>query len=287
MDIHYKSVAAEERANAINYGPEFEHLDSLNILDQVVLDKGKDEMGKHKTVFCAICRDNALQIPVMIKYIEFIGSFFQEYSVIIFENDSTDGTKKLLQEWKKRNDRVNIIFEDFKIKKRPNIKFLADCRNRYIQELHQAKYSYFDMCIFLDMDMGYGIDIRGIMDSFAKIDIWDGVFANGIFTKSGRMYDAFAFRNTEFPFVPGMTPGYWKKNVFEIQKIYPPGSSLVPVDSAFGGVGIYKRSAIHDCLYDAPGQDCEHVDFHRQAREKNYARLFMNPSMVIRYIHYH
>ncbi|MBP9792091.1 MAG: hypothetical protein KBC27_02660 [Rickettsiales bacterium] len=205
--------------------------------------------------------------------------------VNIFENDSHDHTKEFFDKWQKDNHKVTIISEDFHNKKRPSIKFLADIRNRYLDKLLQDKqYRDFDLVIMLDMDMFFGFDVRGILDSLAKIQDWDVVCSNGI-TRGNRMYDAFAFRSDTFPWSPDKED-YWSIIVPSIQKIYNPNTGLVSVHSCFGGMAIYKKNFLQGCRYDSIKEDCEHVYLHQCMREKNKARITMNPTQIVRYSHW-
>lgn len=184
-----------------------ENFSALDVLDPVKLKVGKEEMAKHNVVIAGITRDNIKDFPVMFKHIRYIGSFFKDYRVILFENDSKDGTKLALSLWQELDSRVKIISKDFFNIKRPSHKFMADARNYYLDVLQDAEYNNFDMLIFLDMDMAYGIDIRGIEDSFSKIDRWDAVCSNGVSSNVGIMHDTFSFRNSEFPW----SPETWEK----------------------------------------------------------------------------
>lgn len=179
-----------------------ENFSALDALGSVNLKVGKEEMAKHSVVIAGITRDNIKDFSVMFKHIRYIGSFFKDYRVVLFENDSTDGTKLALGLWQELDSRVKIISKDFFNIKRPSHKFMADARNYYLDALQSEEYNNFDMLILLDMDMAYGIDIRGIEDSFSKIDRWDAVCSNGVFSDMGMMYDAFSFRNNEFPWSP-------------------------------------------------------------------------------------
>ncbi len=135
------------------------------------------------------------------------------------------------------------------------------------------------------MDMRYGIDIRGLYNSFAKFHRWDAVCSNGIFKKTGEMYDAFAYRSKEFPKGPE-DPAYWQSIVGQIQKIHPIEADLVPVTSCFGGMAIYNKTSIADCFYDSIKEDCEHISSHTCAIDKHKMRMYMNPNQMIRYSHY-
>ncbi len=267
-----------------------EKMEALNVIPEENLILGKQEIRKHKAIFAGIARDNGAHLPVMMRHIEALGELFEDYRVVIFENDSHDATKLLLHLWKLVNPKVEILSENFHFKKRPSIKFMAEARNRYLKALQSNEYAPFDLVIPVDMDMAYGIDVRGILDSFSKIDRWDVVCSNGIFTQQGHMWDAFAFRNDEFPdspeeFSKKHGKNYWEE-VHAIQRIYVPQSDLVPVHSAFGGLAIYKRKVFENCFYDSLEEDCEHVALHKEMQEKHQAKIFMNPSQLIRYEHY-
>ena len=309
--------------NSIN----IEHFDKLDNLDKNILEIGKKEISNHKIIIVGITRDNLEDLLVTIKHINHIGSQFKDYRVILFENDSKDGTKIALNLWAKKDPKVKIISEDFNLQKRPSHKFMADIRNKYLNAIKDKEYDDFDMIMAIDMDMSYGIDIRGIQDSFSKINQWDAVCSNGL-TRKNKMFDMFAFRNDEFPFTPlkwqevcsntdesnkwfkkckdgykyaqgivykymGFRGGwqensrlYWMLIVPQGQKIYPIGSSLIPVNSCFGGMAFYKKNILNYCKYNSIDNDCEHVPFHQCIKDKNNARIFMNPSQAIRYSHY-
>jgi hypothetical protein len=203
----------------------------------------------------------------------------------VFENDSIDGTKTILKNWKFKNHKVKVLSKKYSNKKRPNIEFLAKIRNHYLRELKtNSEYKNFDMVMIVDLDMTYGWDMRGLFHSFSKITDWDAVCSNGIFTKNGRMWDMFAFRNKQYP--ENLThPDYWSKIVPRGQKIYLAGTELVPVQSCFGGLAFYKKLFINGCEYKSVDNDCEHIAFH-QCLTENQGRIFMNPSQILRYSHY-
>lgn len=310
---------------------ELESLEKLNLLDKETIEKGKNEAKKHKIIFTGITRDNFDDFFITAKHLEYIGSFFSDYRVIIFENDSVDGTKEALAKWVKKNKKVRVISKDFNLEKKTSHKFMAEIRNEYLKSILTSEYEDFDLLIAIDQDMSHGVDVRGIFDSLAKVDQWDVVCANGIANKKGKMYDAYAFRSQEFPFSPSkwheiclssitdnnsyswkkicdkgdeLSHGvlydllafrydwrkssrlYWLKIVPQIQKIYPIDNNLVEVNSCFGGLAIYKKNILANCFYDSLSNDCEHVGFHRCLKEKNHAKIFLNPNMVIRYSHY-
>lgn len=269
-----------------------EKLDKLDFISNEVLQKGSLEMKKNRAIFTGITRDNGEYLPSLIKMIEHLGNNFADYRVILFENDSSDTTKMILKYWSHINPKIKIISKNFHNVKRPSIKFMAEARNYYVNELNKEEYDAFDLVIPVDMDMKYGIDIRGIQDSFSKAHQWDVVCSNGISNSKGEMHDAFAFRSEEFPYSPKeygekYNKNYWdfRGNISKMQRVYNPEGDLVKVNSCFGGLAIYKKSLFKECDYDSDG-DCEHVFLHKCMKSKYDARIFMNPAQIIRYLHY-
>lgn len=293
-------------------------LDSLN---PELLEAGKKEMAKHKLIITGITRDNIKDFFVMVKNIEYIGKFFKDYRVILFENDSKDGTKEALKIWQQNNPKVKIISQNFNVTKRSSHKFMADARNYYVDDIKNKEYDGFNIIMAIDMDLTRGIDIRGIEDSFSKINQWDAICSNGI--KGSSMYDIFAFRDDNFPWPPetwqeictkrdstnkwtevcnlgeklygkptsSTIEGTWQREnhlywdyiVPQEQKIYSVNMPLVSVDSCFGGMAFYKRTFIEGCFYDSINNDCEHILFHECLRSKNQGKIFMNPAQMLRY----
>lgn len=266
----------------------YDKISFLDDLDLTTLRKGSEEMKKHKVIFTGITRDNARDIPTMLQAFRNIGEKFADFRVVIFENDSSDDTLKLLKEAAVADNRFKVISQNYNLQKRPSIKFLAEIRNKYLEAIFTEEYDDFDIVIMADMDMKYGIDIRGIEHSFAFYDKWDSVCSNGIFTEEGRMWDCFAFRSEEFPCGLNDMPSkeYWESYIYQLAKVYPVNTDLLPVHSCFGGLAIYKKRFIEGCKYDSENEDCEHVAFKKCMREKNGARIFMNPSQMLRYEHY-
>ena len=88
-----------------------------------------------KVVFCGMVRDCAKELNHNITTIEKIGSYFSDYRIVIFENNSKDDTKLVLTRWMSNNKRVNAIVNDFdetkyqQIPKDPSY-YLPNCRRR-------------------------------------------------------------------------------------------------------------------------------------------------------------
>jgi hypothetical protein len=59
------------------------------------------------------------------------------------------------------------------------------------------------------------------------------------------------------------------------------GDPLMPVESCFGGLGVYRMACMQACQYG--GSDCEHVVFHQRLRQAGYRRLYLNPNQIVLY----
>jgi hypothetical protein len=77
--------------------------------------------------------------------------------------------------------------------------------------------------------------------------------------------------------------GKWQVKIVE-------NTEPIPVESAFGGMGIYRLKKTVGCKYvgrrTIPGTNmgehcCEHVPFHADMIKKHGARLFIYPSLVV------
>ena len=63
----------------------------------------------------------------------------------------------------------------------------------------------------------------------------------------------------------------------------PESADWIPVDSAFGGLGLYRRAILAGARYSGAGENgepvCEHVPLHKQLRARG-ARIFINPRLI-------
>lgn len=239
-------------------------------------------------IFCGITRDNADEIPAVLRSIDETGRLFGSYSAVIYENDSSDQTLDTLTDWKEGTSaKVKIISEIHNLDKRPSLQFLAYCRNQYLQEINKDEYDSYTHVIMVDFDMNLGWPVAGVINSFHQKN-WHVIAANGIYTRAGNMWDAFPFRTDEIdePYSYekyGPIENYWPiLHTPAHHRVYPPGTPMVPVHSAFGGLCIYEKNILKGLSYDLESEDCEHVSLHKAIRDKG-GKIYMNPAMVIVY----
>jgi hypothetical protein len=216
-----------------------------------------------KVVICGICRDVEKAIPFTIKNIETLGSFFSDYRVFIYENNSSDKTPNLLKEWTKKNEKVAVTSEvvDDEIlsltcfNKTIQNEFyrperIARARNIVLQQAMNQEFDDFKYVIWLDLDFEHELPFQAIIDTFYAPKEWDAVFANGV-NDQGVFYDSYALRDKLLPIGAELIGDQWWKLRGDIRLVFKPKDPWYPVYSAFGGMGIYKRDAIKGCTYKA------------------------------------
>jgi len=216
----------------------------------------------HENVLiCGICRDVETRLPYTIKIMEQIGELFDDYKIIVYENNSKDDTRNLLKNWKHSNAKVFSISEDVLksdlekviVNKNTNGSFfrpeeIARARN-IVQDIAMSKrFSKYKYIIWMDMDFKIPPKFEGIIETFQSTQEWDAVLAYGI-DPPGYFWDWYAFRDTIYPLGSELLGNDWwymPKQLKLDQK-----DDWYPVYSAFGGCGIYKKSSIKGCRYSA------------------------------------
>ncbi len=246
--------------------------------------RGFEEMSRLRVVIAGLARNVAEILPSTIARIEAMGNLFADYSVVIYENDSSDITPELLNFWQQGNRRVKIVSENCGDPQNKPIRcsqraqrmgmYRARCQNTILETCPDR-----DFVILVDTDLQGGWSLEGVATTFAQTE-WDFVGSNGIiYRRHGLIpnryvqYDAWAYRTSD-NFEPIST-----KIVNEIT--FERGQPLVPVRSCFGGLGIYTMQAYRMGRYE--GEDIEHVGFHRSLCRQGIDRFFLNPSQLVVY----
>ncbi len=245
---------------------------------------GRQRMSQTTAVICGLARDVEQILSQTIARIDRLGQMFEDYRVVIFENDSQDGTKSLLSDWASRNPKVDVTLEQRGDPVNPVARCLkraermARYRNACLETV-RARYANFNHAIVVDMDLEFGWSDDGVANTFGH-EGWDFVGANGaIYRRCGLsmntlvQYDAWAFRLDE-NFTPLTTA---EVNCMSWQR----GQPLVPVTCSFGGLGVYRMPAYLAGSY--AGHDVDHVTHQQLARARGFTNVFLNPSQITLY----
>eukprot|EP01048_Picozoa_sp_COSAG05_P001760 COSAG05_NODE_61_length_23137_cov_22.080693_11_plen_312_part_00 len=161
---------------------------------------GRNDVIPGRVAICGLSRNNRWTLPRMRTLIERLGAQFEQYKVMIVENDSNDGTQEYLRRWARQDPgRVTVLSENYHLQKRPSHQFLADLRNKYVDAVRQGGSSNVDYMLVLDMDL-LDIDVaafrRAVLESPVVVPggSWTMLAANGV-SRNGRYYDVFALRS--------------------------------------------------------------------------------------------
>lgn len=245
------------------------------------IDAGRRRMAGASAVVCGLCRDTAPNLPGMIARVERLAGMFHDCGIVVYENDSVDGTPDLLRQWAASNPAVQTVSERLQQPKidygvsRDRTERMAYYRNR-CRDRVLAEFGHYDFVIVVDFDLRGGWSYDGIAHTFGH-EAWDFVGSNGLHSRSvdapGSFYyhDAFAHRAV------GQRTGSADRLGLQFRR----GEPLVPVWSCFGGLGVYRMDCYKAAGYD--GADCEHVTLHLALRERGFDRLFLNPSQIVLY----
>lgn len=240
--------------------------------------QGYGRMRDASVVICGITRNDAETLPLTIQRIERMAACFRDHHVVVFENDSTDRTPALLGEWARRNPNVTVLSGPCPgVPGFPSDRFerLAVCRNRYVDWMNATpEAGSQDFVVVVDFDLRGGWSLDGIASTFAGSD-WDAVGSNSLGYHNLRRtyYDMAALRPRTV-----LRETWWHRLVGEAWQLRR-GTPMIAVESAFGGLGVYRRDVFRSRRYSgrldgAPA--CEHLSLNADGR----LRAFLNPSQI-------
>ncbi len=276
--------------------------------DFVVLE-GKKLCKDKKIFFCGIIRNGEESLERNILRCRQTAKCFDDFKIFIYENDSTDKTKDILNSYK--NEKLNFVSEtrqdkDYidkvETKEDPfhyhRCCVLADCRNKYVDYILENKINEeYDYICVIDFDIAGGWSYEGFYHSIYLLESQENIAATTAYGvvadpsqsldledvnhKKYWMYDTFAFRpiNLKHRIHKNFTA---KFNMINFNR----GEDAIEVQSNFNGLGIYK-SKYFKHKYKAQQWehgfvDPDHVHFHENIR-KDGGRILLNPSLLVSY----
>jgi len=265
--------------------------------------EGKILMKNSSVSICSIVRDCQINLERNIPRVERLRLLFKDSEVIVFENDSRDNTLKILENWERKTFNVHVFSDTFKDLTIPlqaignenpyfsisRIEKMVVYRNKYMHFLnnHGIKRDY---VIVIDLDIS-NFCIDGLIHSFGTSIDWDCISANGtsISSKFKKQYhDSYAL--IEY----GKLNHVQTEQSIKLNRIrysfLKQGMPLFLVDSAYGGLAIYKWVSIKDIYYSCFINNdfrvqckSEHVGLHKKMKENSHYKIFINPTMIVKY----
>jgi len=265
---------------------------------------GFTQMKNQTVVICALLRDVATKLKEIRTRAERLGRGFKDYRIVIVENDSSDGTRRLLKEWRKSNPRVIILGcgvnserDECKLPKaatkteghgvdRRRIEKMTHLRNIYLDYVKRSLPD-FDYTVVWDMDIVGTVYLDGVANTIGHFshskspaNDADAICAYGIYRWGWvtLYYDTYAHVDKDDRFHIDLKTVHDLKKGLGIQ--YERGTPPIPVVSCFSGFTIYRNASLRDgkVVYDMSPPDnleCEHVRLHR-----HLSNVYLNPSMI-------
>ncbi|MAV56207.1 MAG: hypothetical protein CMI79_01540 [Candidatus Pelagibacter sp.] len=253
-------------------------------------------MQSKKIVLATTTRNPGKRFNASIKKALKIGEKFKSYHIIIVESDSTKRLSKFFKSYKNNKNITVIRLGNLSTKLKYGhlrTERISFSRNQYIDLLkNEKKLEKFDYLIAFDSDgVSSLISYKIIKDALElKID-WSAQFPNQLIY----YYDIYALRSKN-----------WVEENYKIQRdkflskgINPKkailkslsekiihinvNSKLIPVESAFGGLGIYKINRIKKARYVGSIDEksvCEHIIFNKTISDEYPGTLFINPKLI-------
>lgn len=213
---------------------------------------------------------------------------------MVIESDSDDGTVGVLEQLRGEVPGFDFRSEGRLADRHPRrTDRIARCRNAGLEWLEalRAGGTPVSHLLMADLDgVNDGLTREALASCWLR-EGWDACMAN----QAGSYYDLWALRHPEW--CPG---DCWKEADFLTAHGVPrdratmaaaylrmvtlaPDHEWIEVDSAFGGLAVYRADAIaghrYRGLQDDGTEVCEHVPLHLSMRARG-ARLFINPRLV-------
>ena len=257
---------------------------------------------KQKIIFAGTARSVAPFVSGVTRNIEALSGRFAQWAAMVAENDSRDQTKNLLKAWLGRTQslgaaRAVFVEMDGMIRDHPDrTNRIALARNRLLEEIEKdAQLSGFDYLAFWDMDFPNVHPMRPENFITAVEFLERNPNAAGVFPNQLPVYyDVWALREKDWcprdcwddvrDAMPAMgRDAAMEKYVYDRQRIIPPAAPPISVESAFGGIGIYRMRWVLGRRYVGlkpdGGEVCEHVAFN-QSIHRDGGELFILPDFL-------
>jgi len=247
-----------------------------------------------RILVCGLVRDVQHSICHEISRLSQSLKGFSGVHFYLVESDSKDCTLEELE--KLRNSSIKLDFVSLGVLATAipdRVERIRHCRNKYI-EFIRVNSEKFDYVLVADLDgINSRLSRRALETSFTGNVNWDMCAANQI----GGYYDIYALRAKGWcesdyqKEIEDKSEGLNPRQLFQLRTelIYDRmrkisrKSSWIPVDSAFGGLAVYKTEmflrADYTPIEDSASRQCEHVDFNLKLRKMGY-RLFINPALI-------
>lgn len=274
----------------------WQNITSLQVHNSLV-EKGRKLVQTRRICVIMLARNIAGHLDALKRNLTTYLKDFTDYAIVVFENDSTDGTRSLLKDWSNSNPRVYLIecpVNDCKFKhlegydygafSEERLSKMASHRERCLVYA-RANFGHFDYVLVLDSDLGSLPSYDGLLQTIARENEWDAVAVNGRqpfgwLNLQSIAYDSLAFVDVNGSLTKPIPVELLPSNLIEMNDLInrPTPDPLVPVKCAFNGACLYKTDALREAtyLYGSDNRMCEHIRLAASMHHCGKSRYYLN-----------
>ena len=249
-------------------------------------------LKREKIIIVGIVRNIEKTLLKDMERLESAFAMFGEITWFLVESGSSDDSRNILENISKLRNNFSYLATEL-IDGASRTENMASARNFYLDFLQRDQkargFNYIAVADFNNLNDK--INYHAVESCWIN-DEWDVVTAN----QSGRYYDLWALRH------PLWSPNdCWEQHAFYRRYMKFPESAVtfsmrsrmlriprhedwIEVDSAFGGLAIYKSSILNSTarysgITSEGKRICEHVPFNFALKAEG-ARIFVNPALI-------
>lgn len=227
---------------------------------------------QQRIAVCGLVRNNTKYLPaIFAKLREFEQHCTHKPVYVFYENDSRDDSVELLRGFLASHRRNGTLVTEKNVDKRHPRRTDRLAYGRTVLQQCTLQAGATDLVMMLDMDdVNEHLDVASVVATIHDADRWDVATAN----QRNYYYDKWALRTSH------KHDNCWHKDrcskytmaawIPDISK--DPDKRYIHVQSAFGGLGLYKWKYWVVGTFDGRGrhceEDCEHVRFFSSVRAK-------------------
>ena len=244
----------------------------------------------------AVARDCERHLPAALRNLASLTSIYGDAYFAFAVSDSTDATAERLEEWlggHRKGTVLQLGTLERELPLRP-VRIAAN-RNACLDELRRCG-ERFDHLLVADLDDVLAAPVS--RDAFARAASWLDASAERVAVAANaapRYYDTWALRHERWcpydvwhPIRNRPQSCSFKeaqfREVFRRQIVLPPHLPPIAVQSAFGGLALYKASRALDAAYCGTDEEgceaCEHVAFNRAVSAAG-GGIYIFPSLLV------
>ena len=250
-------------------------------------------MSSSRVLVTGLARDCGNHLSQEILRIEqHLLKIFTVVDFFIVESDSIDNTEEVLTQISTKKRSVKYLSLGKLANEIPGrIDRLRYCRNSYVNFVRQSiGNDKPDFVMVVDFDIKNRAFNLSPLAKLMSENWWDGLFAN----QKGPYYDIYALRKEgwveddcfkRYRELARQMPAKKAKKeaVWSQMRRIPRDKELIEVESAFGGLGVYRRRVFENFDYASLSEtstgESEHISLHKKIVDSD-GRLFIVPAMT-------